>query len=1119
MADNPPGTPPDFAQGGAGTPPNSAATSVNEALSTTVQNLSKAIGVMTDNMGKFLDNLNDAAEPSKTLTTNFDKWSLQLRTIVDYSENYADSFKELLALSKKFATSGIFDAKNFGDAKRRIEVLQKAQEALLKKGMFNVKEQSDIRKGIEKLGDSLKILDKGMVKLGKTTEDAIDPDVWVAVAKQIKSAASEAEKLNDKFRQLTPLAKGVRGITQAIGRPGRVDKFAGYAQTAYNLKETQKSRQQGNQEEFKKKRERMVEGLKKRGMDFDERGRIKSGERQRKRGTEFFKDAAETMSGKGKYSPTGFIDRKIGKRVLAKMAGGEEVGFGTRLGGKLMGMGGGSLTRGIGQGAVGLAEGGLGGISSLMGRAAIPLAIAGLVKDVFDKTAKMNQQVEKTLGEAGIFAGPEKGQQALQNVRTNLTPKGLKGVYDPLGETYERNLKIAQAISESGINLSELATGGTQGGKGFQSIKQTTMVGARLVGLDEAAATKQQIKLLQQYKQSFEASDAFFTKIQKDTYSAGITTSKYIQIIDEVTGQFDHMNRSLNEVTETMRVLGRTGRFTSEDLKDAMDTLTNSGQQRTMEVKTYLAQQMASNPETMARMEKGQAATTEIAKDNTRKAFAKAGVDVTDLKLDTPQDVAKARQRLADKVGVGPGTIETQTAGTILANLDQETARLEQVRRLKQHPSGAGALGYVAGEEITGQSFSQKAMETVQALQTQLKAGGFKLSDLTENREKVFSDPRMMMLAKTFQSDPQMYQKMMNIIAATSNVTIGEAKKGTLAEDEYEKLAALMKKSGQFEMGTGTAKEQVQRVLSTGKGREDTAVLLQKNNDTLVDIAASNTAVKEAVNKEAAASDAAERVKKATEIAVATRPTADIFADAFTNLFNQLTRPLTFIASFLEDHFGGPKASKDTMTGLTTWLNSPAVQKQTDAITASVADLGSQISEKKTQLQTPGLTDDDRKKKQAELDTLEAKQNKEKQALIDLDTYKGQIGQGKEGTTSEDVAEHLDKTLHTVTDLGTDLENQRRLKEIQDRKQPEAGAQTGTTPNPVATAAAAGTASGTATGMAKPTNVTVNNKTTNTVALQVHNEVNGNNSPANAGESPGMTTGAAPTTVPAEPVR
>src|SRR5208337_315065 len=127
-------------------------------------------------------------------------------------------------------------------------------------------------------------------------------------------------------------------------------------------------------------------------------------------------------------------------------------------------------------------------------------------------------------------------------------------------------------------------------------------------------------------------------------------------------------------------------------------------------------------------------------------AFKTAGVDVSDLKLTTPQDVAKARQRLADKVGAGPGTIETQTAGTVLSQLDQETARLEQVKRLRQHPTTAGALGYATSEEITGQNFAQRAMETVQALQTQLKAGGFKMSDLTENREKVFSDPRMVML-------------------------------------------------------------------------------------------------------------------------------------------------------------------------------------------------------------------------------------------------------------------------------------------------------------------------------------------------------------------------------------
>ena len=81
------------------------------------------------------------------------------------------------------------------------------------------------------------------------------------------------------------------------------------------------------------------------------------------------------------------------------------------------------------------------------------------------------------------------------------------------------------------------------------------------------------MKLLTQYHQSLQSTDAFFNKLNGDIKASGMTTAGYIQIIDEITGQFDHLARGLDDVTSAMRTLGHTGLLTQEQMQDAMKAM------------------------------------------------------------------------------------------------------------------------------------------------------------------------------------------------------------------------------------------------------------------------------------------------------------------------------------------------------------------------------------------------------------------------------------------------------------------------------------------------------------------------------------------------------------------
>jgi len=98
--------------------------------------------------------------------------------------------------------------------------------------------------------------------------------------------------------------------------------------------------------------------------------------------------------------------------------------------------------------------------------------------------------------------------------------------------------------------------------------------------LTDTEGVTELLKLLDQYGQTMRSSEKFFTQLNKDTQAAGISTTKYLKIIDEVSMHFDRMNRSLEFTTEMMRNLSRYGAISSESLKDMMEFLSQGGDKR-----------------------------------------------------------------------------------------------------------------------------------------------------------------------------------------------------------------------------------------------------------------------------------------------------------------------------------------------------------------------------------------------------------------------------------------------------------------------------------------------------------------------------------------------------------
>lgn len=92
----------------------------------------------------------------------------------------------------------------------------------------------------------------------------------------------------------------------------------------------------------------------------------------------------------------------------------------------------------------------------------------------------------------------------------------------------------------------------------------------KMAGLSPNQTMEETIKLLTQYRSSLKSTNDFFREIVKDTTVAGVTTTKYLGILDEVNSHYDRMNRLMGATVEILRGMSSTGRNTAEDLKESM---------------------------------------------------------------------------------------------------------------------------------------------------------------------------------------------------------------------------------------------------------------------------------------------------------------------------------------------------------------------------------------------------------------------------------------------------------------------------------------------------------------------------------------------------------------------
>jgi hypothetical protein len=599
-------------------------------------------------------------------------------------------------------------------------------------------------------------------------------------------------------------------------------------------------------------------------------------------------------------------------------------------------------------------------------KAAVPLAVIGGIIQMRDKIAEENKKINEAFtGLGGMSTGRA---EDFSGIRKSLLSTGVTNALR-MGQGQEENMKIMSAAGESGLALGGTLRRGVdlgdaldkgrdtlEGGGFYGSVMKNAVYSGKNLGMGQDASTRLTMKLIEKFGQTTRETQKFFLGMDDMMQHSGVSASKYIEVIDEVTGQFNDMNRSLNSTLGILSALGKNGRLTGETMKTIMKDLSKPNQMSTAQ-RMYNIQEMKKNGD-LDRAVTGEKAAGKRELEALHEQLSTVpGMDPT-LLGKGGRDIAKNR-----------AAIEAQLVASLKdkpEDLKSITSALEDtLNRVLGHEARAEALrsgdslAAASAIEQGGESGISAAYQRRTTLRNLARMGKFSKQD---TQGLLAGDPELMKrLMKSGVISQMVQQGTLSsgeeaLKAFQSNTQVTRA--GAMAAVDFGRTTKnpedLLNKTGKTEIEASRDKGKydtmvdLQRARMRAKGvnpdkfslKELAAMFAsdaKKNsgalakelmglNETFDLVIQAGSALQKAVeaNTTIQAQDAAK--KKAQEITDQTRTTAEIFAKTFEYLFDKVINFLDKMMNFLSpswlDSKKDQQINEDKNTGLRRILES-----------------------------------------------------------------------------------------------------------------------------------------------------------------------------------------------------
>jgi hypothetical protein len=671
----------------------------------TLQGVKTLMGSLTAAVGDLNNALAGMSKPIDEGGKSLKRWGDSLHDVVDTTEEGIDNYKEILNLTTKLHRVGISDQKEREKAQKYLKELSSEYEKAKK---FH---EGDVAK-LKEISKVTNAINKAMAVGADSAEE------FAAAVGEVSNNAKEVKGTlgNLSLERLTAsthrLGKSLdEGIGGALKGLKLLDNF-GFKGLFGNLANMQMRIKQIKDETQKSGQARASQHSRAVGNAYED---ITSGNAIRREGGisqlgGLYKNSEtpEARAGlvrqlSGKTGVMGILDRQLGKRALAS-AGSGSMGLMGKAGMGLMEAGGGSV---------------LGGAAMQMAGPAA--AIYGLLQ-LFQQGFDRNKDIYSKFGKGGIVQGGGRMGENYNAWSQAMEPGGFgtggqgKGAARYYDLDFEKMTDMIKIVVESGqalqTNYGKINQGMTpdqalvapRASNIYSGVVRNGAMFGKNIGLDATESTQLTMKLMHEFSLSMGEVEDMFVHIGKAVQSTGISTVAYLKLIDDVTGEFDKLNKSLNFTCGLMLLLGKNATYTTDDISKMVKGL--EGDKKTYEQSIFAYERMG---------EKG------------RLGFAKsmqATYQATGAKLigegkikDTNELESISDEELRNRVTPGH---------------PEETAEME--RFIKERKKGKGAmkdhsaLALATQEATTGETLQGKIAKQLSLLKVAMPEGT-KLSD------------------------------------------------------------------------------------------------------------------------------------------------------------------------------------------------------------------------------------------------------------------------------------------------------------------------------------------------------------------------------------------------------
>lgn len=730
--------------------------------------LNEALNALAVNIVSVRRGLEDLAKPTKDFAQQANNILGDFKDTVTILDHNHDKLKAMSSTLRNFSKISLFKGET--DGKKVAESLEKINEemlALQKNSKLTAKESeiftATLKQNVKFL-DELNEAGKDTEKIAKVLEKVAQAsrDTGAAVkelTEEAKDATEEFENLgNQDFSRQRHSIKSLStefgslfkniamgshlsfaGIGAIIKQVGSLKTLA-KATAGEMVKDWQRAGSIASK--FKTADTFAPDGTKIRGKKIDKTAAsafFKHLSEGKQVGPGIFKDLNSVDKEKlisqlaGGSGLSGWASKKVLKSV-ANTAVGEAV---TAVGSQAVGIGGGSIIRGV-MSSIGQAI-----VANPVGATIVAgLALAGGGALMAGKIgADMNKKLVEELGKGGV-AGGANPYETLQDLKKGLTPSTFGTLAGIHGMNYEKNMGIMKSVTESGWATPNMQ--GFDAGEALTSKKMDFKTGimknayryGKMSGLNEDESTKLTIKGIETFHLSMQGVEDMFIKLNKATQSAGISTTAYLNLIDSVTGSFDSWNKSLNQTLDVMDALGKSGKTTASGMKDMLETL--MGKEKDLVTNAFL---FTISPQARAGARRSA--------DATAKASQK---DMAGISGWSVEDIQKSLTLLEKGEGGEFERLRTQVTETGDAATDKvNSGKLQQMVQQSQSAkklSRAGGLGFAAEMDAGGADNpgSRMASNTA-AMRTSLGQGG--ISDILSGKNTTLLGAGLQHLLKT----------------------------------------------------------------------------------------------------------------------------------------------------------------------------------------------------------------------------------------------------------------------------------------------------------------------------------------------------------------------------------